>query len=89
LTKAPAERSVTADNVPDRQFTADEPNRKWVADFTFIWTAESWLIRCGRHRPFLQACRRLVDERRHVADNHQEKGPAFCDAVEFAAAPFG
>lgn len=26
----------------DRQFQADAPNRKWVADFTYIWTAESW-----------------------------------------------
>lgn len=26
----------------DRQFPADEPNRKWVADFAFICTAESW-----------------------------------------------
>ncbi len=22
---------------------ADAPNRKWVADFTYIWTAEGWL----------------------------------------------
>ena len=27
----------------DRQFTADGPNQKWVADFTYIWTAEGWL----------------------------------------------
>lgn len=30
-------------NVLDRQFSADAPNRKWVADFTYIWTAEGWL----------------------------------------------
>ena len=36
-------RSVIADNVLDRQFTADGPNQKWVADFTYIWTAEGWL----------------------------------------------
>lgn len=36
-------RSVMADNVLDRQFQADMPNRKWVADFTYIWTAEGWL----------------------------------------------
>ncbi len=29
--------------VLDRQFEADRPNRKWVADFTYIWTAEGWL----------------------------------------------
>ena len=30
-------------NVLDRQFNAPAPNRKWVADFTYIWTAEGWL----------------------------------------------
>jgi putative transposase len=37
------ERSVIAGNVLDRQFTADRPNQKWVADFTYVWTAEGWL----------------------------------------------
>jgi len=32
-----------APNVLDRQFTADGPNRKWAADFTYLWTAEGWL----------------------------------------------
>jgi putative transposase len=32
-----------AANVLDRQFTAPAPNQKWVADFTYIWTAEGWL----------------------------------------------
>ena len=32
-----------APNVLDRQFEAPQPNRKWVADFTYIWTAEGWL----------------------------------------------
>jgi len=36
------QRSVIADNVLDRQFQADAPNQKWVADFTYIWTAEGW-----------------------------------------------
>ena len=36
-------RSVIAGNVLDRQFSAEAPNRKWVADFTYIWTAEGWL----------------------------------------------
>ena len=36
-------RSVIASNVLDRQFSADAPNQKWVADFTYIWTAEGWL----------------------------------------------
>ena len=32
-----------ASNVLDRQFTAERPNQKWIADFTYIWTAEGWL----------------------------------------------
>lgn len=30
-------------NILDREFHAPEPNRKWIADFTYIWTAEGWL----------------------------------------------
>ena len=35
--------SAVAANVLDRAFEAAAPNRKWVADFTYIWTAEGWL----------------------------------------------
>ena len=37
------ERSVIADNILARDFDALGPNRKWLADFTYIWTAEGWL----------------------------------------------
>ena len=37
------ERHEAADNVLDRQFVATAPNQKWVADFTYLWTAEGWL----------------------------------------------
>jgi putative transposase len=30
-------------NILDRVFEASAPNQKWVADFTYIWTAEGWL----------------------------------------------
>lgn len=43
LPKDRGERRAIADNVLDRQFQADAPNQKWVADFTYIWTAEGWL----------------------------------------------
>ena len=35
--------SAIAPNVLDRQFHALVPNKKWIADFTYIWTAEGWL----------------------------------------------
>ena len=34
---------VIAPNVLDRQFTATRPNQRWIADFTYVWTAEGWL----------------------------------------------
>ena len=39
------ERQATAvaANVLDRTFEASAPNRKWIADFTYVWTAEGWL----------------------------------------------
>jgi putative transposase len=30
-------------NLLDRQFEAQRPNQKWIADFTYVWTAEGWL----------------------------------------------
>ena len=33
-----------APNVLGRQFAAEGPNRKWAADFTYLWTAEGWLF---------------------------------------------
>ncbi len=35
--------SAVAPNVLDRAFAASAPNRRWIADFTYIWTAEGWL----------------------------------------------
>ena len=35
--------NALAPNVLDRTFTAAAANRKWVADFTSLWTAEGWL----------------------------------------------
>jgi putative transposase len=33
-----------APNVLERDFAAPVPNRKWAADFTYIWTGEGWLF---------------------------------------------
>ncbi|HVR55738.1 MAG TPA: IS3 family transposase [Pseudolabrys sp.] len=35
--------AAVAPNVLDRTFEAPAPNRKWIADFTYVWTAEGWL----------------------------------------------
>jgi putative transposase len=39
------ERPVAAvgPSVLDRTFAAPAPNRKWIADFTYVWTTEGWL----------------------------------------------
>ena len=45
LPKDAGERAdcIVSPNVLDRQFEASAPNQKWIADFTYIWTAEGWL----------------------------------------------
>jgi putative transposase len=35
--------AVLPSNLLDRQFAAERPNQKWIADFTYIWPAEGWL----------------------------------------------
>ena len=37
-----AEHTI-APNVLAREFAAPAANKKWVADFTYVWTAEGWL----------------------------------------------
>ncbi len=32
-----------AENVLDRKFEVETPNRAWVADITYAWTSEGWL----------------------------------------------
>jgi putative transposase len=46
--RLPADRgdrqtNAVAANLLDRAFEAPAANRKWIADFTYIWTAEGWL----------------------------------------------
>ena len=36
-----------AENLLNREFTAEAPNRKWVTDITYIWTNEGWLYLAG------------------------------------------
>ena len=64
LPKDQGVRSAIADNVLDRQFQADAPNQKWVADFTYIWTAEGWLYAAAVLDLYSRR-RGLVDARQH------------------------
>lgn len=41
--KDTSERATASANLLHRAFEASAPNQKWVADFTYIWTAEGWL----------------------------------------------
>lgn len=43
LTTESEHQFPVAENTLERNFNADEPNRKWVTDITFIPTAEGWL----------------------------------------------
>ena len=45
LPKDEGDRQVATvpSNLLDRQFEAQRPNQKWIADFTYIWTDEGWL----------------------------------------------
>jgi putative transposase len=43
LPKDAGQRHATSPNILDRAFEASAPNQKWIADFTYIWTAEGWL----------------------------------------------
>jgi putative transposase len=43
LPKDSEQRHAVSPNILDRAFVASAPNQKWIADFTYIWTAQGWL----------------------------------------------
>jgi putative transposase len=43
LPKDEGQRLPAAPNVLDREFHAERPNQRWIANFTYVWTAEGWL----------------------------------------------
>ena len=43
LPKDGGQRNAVSPNILDRAFVASAPNQKWIADFTYIWTAQGWL----------------------------------------------
>jgi len=57
--------AAVAPNVLDRSFEAPAPNRKWIADFTYIWTAEGWLYVAAVIDLFSRRVVGWSNERRH------------------------
>ncbi|SDU33269.1 putative transposase [Stappia sp. ES.058] len=43
LPKDAGQRNAISPNMLDRDSVASVPNQKWIADFTYIWTAQGWL----------------------------------------------
>jgi len=43
LPRDECQRSTIAPNTLGREFHAKRPNQRWIADFTYIWSAEGWL----------------------------------------------
>jgi transposase InsO family protein len=43
VTTDSAHSKPVAENHLHRDFTPEKPNKYWVADITYIWTAEGWL----------------------------------------------
>lgn len=43
ITTVVDKQAKPAPNLLQQNFTADEPNRRWVADISFIATQEGWL----------------------------------------------
>ena len=54
-----------APNVLNRTFGVVSANRKWVADFTYLWTAEGWLNVAAGHGSLFATRGRLVHECDH------------------------
>ena len=58
-----------APNVLARQFSTDAPNKVWVADITYIDTAEGWLYLAGVKDLFNGEMHRIPDEADPMAYN--------------------
>jgi putative transposase len=75
---------AVAPNVLDRAFTAASANRKWVADFTYLWTAEGWLYVAAVVDLF---SRRVVGWSRHATMTAQLVTDALVMAIGDGARP--
>ena len=55
----------TAPNLLQQNFTAEKPNERWVADMTYVATAEGWLYVAAIRfifTPYCWACHERTDD---------------------------
>jgi putative transposase len=75
---AMSERSTPTPNRLAQDFSATDPDRKWLVDITYLATCEGWLLVVfgGGARHLFAAYCRLVDER-----TARLSEPLICDAL--------
>ena len=54
-----------APNLLNQSFVAEEPNQRWVADFTYVYTKEGWLYVAGCYGLIFTSHCRAYNERSH------------------------
>ncbi|MBS4046879.1 MAG: transposase [Alphaproteobacteria bacterium] len=62
-----------APNHLQRDFQSSGPNQKWVADTTYIWTAEGWLYAAAVIDLYSRLIVGVVDERHHSGQDGERR----------------
>ncbi|MBO0594669.1 hypothetical protein I2485_01985 [Nesterenkonia sp. E16_7] len=70
-TTIPAKDGVRAGDLLNRDFTADAPNRVWVADFTYVRTWAGWSYVAHRR------CLRPADHRVERGDHQRDRAGGY------------
>ena len=71
ITTKRASRLPIVDNILNREFDAQEPDQKWVADFTYIATDQGWLYLATVMDLY---SRKIVGWSMHATTNDQKLG---------------
>lgn len=57
-----------AENLLNREFSAERPNQKWCGDSTYIWTEEGWLYVAGIIDLYAKDCVGLTFSSKHTQE---------------------
>lgn len=57
-----------AENLLNREFSAEKPNQKWCGDSTYIWTEEGWLYVAGIIDLYAKDCVGLAFSSKHTQE---------------------